>query len=308
MRQFQHLYDKYLMRPANSIMHNPFREHFLNVAPDFFKLIFTNVNPVDVQDEFLDLYPKWIASSKLNSFTGLESFPNKFVSLGVTQAIDDFVMYCLKNNLHLKMFKGEYPYAREVSEVDWMNESIDDCDLVTGDAVIISCPFSATGDIHPKWCELIDTCNRLEIPVLVDCAFFGTCKDISVSFNEPCIDTVAFSPTKGLNCGNMRTGIAFTKRRSPDCSLEILSTWHHGVHMHTAIAYELMQHYSPDTIPNEYTDIQKQVCDHYGLTPSKTMHLGLGGEGWEHFTRDGVCNRIGLRQAIYDMKNKGTIK
>ena len=306
MKEFQHLYDNYLFRPANSIMHNPFREHFIGNA--MFDAIFTNQQPVDVQDSFLELYPKWIESSKLNKFTGLDSFPHRFISLGVTQAIDDFVLYCYKNNLHLRMFNGEYPYAREISQVDWFNEVLDDHKLNTGDAVIISCPFSATGDIHPRWCELIDTCNKLNVPVFVDCAFFGTCRDISVSFDERCIDTVAFSPTKGLNCGNFRTGIAFTKRSGKDCALDILTTWHHSIHIHTAMAYELLKTFGPDTIPEEYIEIQQQVCDHYGLTPSKTMHLGLGGEGWEHFTRDGVCNRIGLRQAIYDMKNKGTLK
>ena len=306
MGQFQHLYDNYLFRPANSIMHNPFREHF--VGNPMFDLIFTNQRPVDVQTEFLDFYPKWIKSSTLNNFSGLDSFPNKFISLGVTQAIDDFVLYCLKNNLHLRMFKGEYPYAREVSEIDWSKEALDDHDLNIGDAVLISCPFSATGDLHPSWDSLIDQCNRLSIPVFVDCAFFGTCRDITVSFDEPCIDTVAFSTTKGLNCGNFRTGIAFTKRSNNDCSLNILTEWHHGIHIHTAMAYELMQKFSPDTIPLAYTDIQKTVCDHYGLTPTKTMHLGLGGDGWEHFSRDGVCNRIGLRAAIYDLANKGKIK
>jgi hypothetical protein len=303
MKEFQNLYDTYLFRPANSIMHDPFREFF--IKNQMFDKIFQNQQPVDMQSEFLELYPLWISSSKLNLFSGLESLPNRFISLGVTQAIDDFVLYCYKNNLHLKMFKGEYPYAREISSVKWFDEAIDDVPLSTGDAVIISCPFSATGDIHPQWDTLINTCNNLNIPVFVDCAFFGTCKDIQVSFDHACIDTVAFSPTKGLNCGNFRTGIAFTKRQGKDCSLDILTSWHHGIHIHTAMAYELMKNFSPDTIPLVYESVQKLVCDQFGLIPSKTMHLGLGGQGWEHFTRDGVCNRVGLRKAIYDMAHTG---
>ena len=304
MQQFQHLYDNYLIRPANSIVHNPFREHFLS---DFFQRIFSLGAPIDVQDDFLELYPKWIASSKLNSFTGLENFPNRYVSVGVTQAIDDFVIWTLKNKKRLRTLKGEYGYVYEVSP-DVEITRVDDLPLAHGDALIISCPFSSFGDIHPRWQEIIDTCNTLDIPVFVDCAFFGTCIDITVDFSDPCFDTVAFSPTKGLNCGNFRTGIAFSKRQGIDCFLDVLSKWHHGVHLHTAMAYELMKNYSPDTIPLIYQQAQHAVCEHYGLTPTKTMHLALGDEQWSHFNRETVANRVGLKFAIYDYFNTGTVK
>ena len=305
MKQFHHLYDNYLIKPANSIMHNPFRLFLLE--NNLFEPVLTNKVPIDVQDEFLDLYPKWIQSSNLNSFKGLDSFPYRYVSLGVTQSIDDFVIYCLKNNKRIRFLKGEYGYAREISSYE-IQPLIDDHELVSGDAVVISCPFSATGDIHPRWDEIINTCNKKEIPVLVDCAFFGTCLDIFVDFDQPCIDTVAFSPTKGLNCGNLRTGMALSKRKGKDCSLDILTEWHHGIHFHTYLAFNLMKNFGPDTIPTEYRDIQIKVCNHYGLTPTKTMHLGLGGTGWEHFNREGVSNRIGLRNAIYDYANNGMVK
>jgi hypothetical protein len=300
MEQYKHLYDTYLIRPANSIMHDPFRLHIAN--SNIFKDMFDLKRPVDVQEEFLKVYPEWIQSSQLNNFLHLESLPYRYISLGVTQALDDFILYCIQNSKPIRMFKGEYPYARESIKADI--SYIDDTPLVEGDAVIISTPFSATGDLHPQWCELIQTCNKLNIPVFVDCAFFGTCMNITVSFNEPCIDTVAFSPTKGLNCGYYRTGMVFTHRRGKDSTLDLLTNWHHGIHLHTAVALELMNTFSPDTIPMAYRTTQLTVCEEYGLTPTNSIHLGLGGEGWEYFTRDGMCNRIGLRNAIYDCFRK----
>ena len=44
--------------------------------------------------------------------------------------------------------------------------------------------------------------------MLVDCAWFGTCFDIDINLDEP-IQMVAFSTTKGLSCGNWRSGITF---------------------------------------------------------------------------------------------------
>lgn len=306
MKQFEHLYDHYLIKPANSVMHDPYR-HYLH-SSNWFEDVITNKKQVDVQDEFLDRYPQWITSSKLNTISGLETFPKRHVSLGTTQAMDDFVMYTLKTKRRLRVLKGEYGYCREISNCDNICNTVDDLPLETNDSLIISAPFSATGDIHPRWNELIDTCNRLDIPVFVDCAFYGTCLDIHLDFNHKCIDTVAFSPTKSLNCGNMRTGMIFTKRTGRDCSLEILTEWHHGIHIHTYIANMLMKEFGPDTIANSYRDIQLKACEHYNLIPTKTIHLGLGGDEWSHYSRENVCNRVGLRNAIYDYNKNGIFK
>lgn len=306
MKEFEHLYGNYLIRPANSVMHDPYR-HYLKDS-NWFDNVITNKTPVDVQDKFLELYPQWIQSSKLNTVKGLETLPNRHVSLGTTQAMDDFIMYTLKTKRRLRVLKGEYGYGREVSDCDNICQTVDDFPLQRNDALLISAPFSATGDIHPRWEELINTCNKLDIPVFVDCAFYGTCLNITLDFNHPCIDTVSFSPTKGLNCGNMRTGMIFTKRKGRDCALEILSEWHHGIHIHTYIAYMLMQNFSPDTIPNTYRDIQLKACEHYQLTPTNTIHLGLGDSRWEYFSRENVSNRVCLRNAIYDYYHNGTFK
>jgi hypothetical protein len=290
----KHLYDNYFIKPANSIIHDPFRLHLLesNIVTD----VISMKKKVDVQDEFPEVYTQWIKSSKLNNLLGLESFPYRHVSLGVTQAIDDFLLYCLKEKLRLRIYKGEYPYINQIVNEDLI--FIEDEALKSGDAVLISAPFSATGEIHPLWCETIKTCNELSIPIFVDCAFFGTCYDLTISLDEPCIDSVAFSPTKGLNTGYFRTGLVYTKRSGKKTIFDTLTNWHHGIHMHTVMALEIMKEYGPDTVPNIYRSVQEQICSHYGLTPSKTVHLALGGEGWEYFTRDGVCNRIGLRIPI----------
>lgn len=306
MKEYQHLYDNYLIKPANSVMHDPYR-HFLHDS-NWFQDVITNKKPVDVQDEFLELYPQWIVNSKLNSVTGLDNFPHRHVSLGTTQAMDDFVMYTLKTNRRLRVLKGEYGYAREISDCDSFCSPVDDVPLEFNDSLLISSPFSATGDIHPRWDELMETCNKLNIPVFVDCAFYGTCIDIHLDFNHPCIDTIAFSPTKGLNCGNMRTGMIFTKRSGRQCNLDILSKWHHGIHIHTYIAYILMQNFDCDTIPNSYREIQLKACEHYQLTPTKTIHLALGDERWSHYSRENVSNRVGLRNAIYDYNKTGLFK
>jgi hypothetical protein len=279
------------IKSANSIVHNPFRLSLIN--SNLINEIFHLKKPIDVQEEFLSYYKTWIESSKLNKFSGLDNF-NQYVSLGVTQGIDDFISYCYKSNRQLKIFKGEYPYVRSTYGANI--KYIDESPLQDGDAVILSTPFSATGDLHSDWLKTINICNQLSIPIFVDCAFFGTCENINVTFDEPCIDTVAFSLTKGLNCGNFRSGIVFTKRKNSDSTLDIQTEWHHGIHLNTAIGLHLMKNFSPDTLSIAYKQQQLEICRKYNLIPSKCVHLALGDDNWKDFTRDGVSNRVGLRE------------
>jgi len=49
---------------------------------------------IDNTDDFLSFYPEWIASSQNNSFYGLNAFPFRLMSLGCTQALDEFHYWC----------------------------------------------------------------------------------------------------------------------------------------------------------------------------------------------------------------------
>jgi hypothetical protein len=251
---------------------------------------------IDKQDEYLDFYPRWILSSKLNKLEGLEAFKYRYISLGCTQALDEFHFWCSENNLRIRMFRGEYPYNRDCINFDWSNDFIDDQPLKRGDAVIVSAPFSGSGKIHPHWENLITTCNQLEIPIFVDCAFFGTCSGINLNFNHDCITSVVFSTTKGLSCGNYRNGIQFTK--IPQGHLAIQNEWHHGIHLNVAIGLYLMQNFSPDFLYEKYQESYLNVCDYFQFKPTNCIHLALGDEKWEYFSRDNAFYRIGVKNAV----------
>jgi len=288
-------------RNGNSIYNGEFASHLVN--KDFFDNIFKN-DDVHCQQEFLDFYPTWIKSTKLNSIKGLDSFNYRFPSVGVTQALDEFHYYILEQGLKLRMFRGEYPYNRDVHPWSY-DDFIDDKPLAKGDAVIISCPFSGTGLNHDKMNEMFDQAYELGVPVFVDMAWFGTCKDISIDVSHPAVQEVAFSTTKGLCTGNYRSGIRFSRYGHIDYTsnkrkdrLALQADWTHGCHLNMRIGIELMRNFTPDHQWNKYHKAQEKVCETYGLTPSNCVHIALGNEEWSEFHRDNTHNRVNIGRAV----------
>lgn len=289
---------------GNSIWNQPFYD---KLESEFFGPEMSIEGISDAATKFLDVYPKWITSSKMNSITGLESFPHKFVSLGTTQGLDWWHYYCMANGYNLRMYRGEYPYNRDVLlEGEWHHKRyVEETPLAKGDALIISLPFSGTGRKHDEWDRIIGKCNELEIPVFVDLAWFGTCHGIEVDLDQPCITMAAFSTTKGLSCGNWRAGIVFS--RIDEGSLSVQTEWNHGIHLNVMIANFLFEHFSPDTVPKKYKEAHDAVCEHYGLEPSNTVHIATAPmtEEWSMFNRDKKYHRVNIRNAVKRFKNKG---
>ncbi len=288
---------------GNSIWNQPFFDHLE-------ENYFSNV-PLDGMqqeaDEFLNIYPEWILSSKMNKFTGFDKLPYRFVSLGTTQAMDWWHYWTMSEGRRLRMYKGEYPYNRDVLlEEEWMNiRYIDETPLAPGDSVIISFPFSGTGGKHSEMEKMFDLCDEMDIPVFVDCAWFGTCYDLEGDLNRDCIKMIAFSTTKGLSCGNWRSGIVFS--RLDVGSLSVQTEWHHGIHLNVSLANCLFKEFSPDTVPKKFKVSQHAVCEHYGLEPTSTIHIAQAPktDEWNHFARDGAYNRVNIRKAVKRYKSTG---
>ena len=252
-------------------------------------------------EEFLHIFRSWITSSKNCQIDGLESFPHATPSLGVTQALDAFHYQTLQQGRRLRVFRGEYPYARDTHPFDYDNGYLNDSTLESGDAVILSLPFSGSGDPHPQMQQLFRDCERLEVPLFLDMAWFGTCTNIEIDLSHPAISHVAFSLTKGLTCGNYRSGIRFSRELSdhPEDKLLIQHHWNHGIHLNLKIGRELMKNFGPDTQVNKYRAFQLEICNEWGIEPSHCVHIANShADEFHRFQRDGFINRLNLREEI----------
>lgn len=248
--------------------------------------------PFRCRPAYLEHYDQWIQTSTLNSVRGLDSFQRRDLINGTTQTFDE--AYMKYSDKRLRVFRGEYRYHMRIAQ-QWA--FIEDEPLQNGDYLIVSAPFCSTGDVHPQFAAILDSCASFNIPVIVDCAYFGTCENIHINVNHPAIESVSFSLSKGTGMGDVRSGIRYSNLddNNPICQQ---NNYDHSVLFAARVGLYMMQSFSPDFIPLRYSNIQKSVCEKLGLTPTKCMHLALGDARWDDYKIDERYNRVGIRELV----------
>lgn len=242
--------------------------------------------------DYLEAIPQWISSSRLNRIEGLERFKIRHLINGTTQTFDEaYQKYATRR---LRFFKGEYAYHRRVVP-EW--KFLEDEPLASNDYVIVSAPFCSTGDVHPQMNEMLDQALRLQVPVIVDCAYFGTCVDLKLSVDHPAIESVSFSLSKGLGLGDIRSGVRFSNIKDK-LPISQQNDYDHTVLCAAKIGLFMMNRFSPDQVPLKFRDAQLDVCRELGVTPTKCMHLALADQHWPDYMIDGTYYRVGIRDLV----------
>lgn len=215
---------------------------------------------------------------------------------GTTESFVNF--YMIHQNRTLKILKGEYPFHRDVFDKlsrpwDWLSRDT----LTSQDAVIISYPFSGSGNAPSDFTDILQRCEELGIPVLIDCAFAGLSGLVLPKIDHfQCVQTISFSLSKVFNYGHFRCGFEFT--RGPGGFTGILTEWDYGPKAATFWGQKLMSQFPLHTIYRKYRNHQIQVCKALGLTPSDTVLFGLGDQAWSDFARDKTFNRVCLSEVL----------
>ena len=245
-----------------------------------------------ITDLFCKNYLQWILSTDNKKIVGLENFSYYVYSHGTTESFDKFYM---KHHMkRFRCFKGEYLYHQLAWRNSWPNwRYIEDEELAAGDAVVISIPFSDTGDIHMSHEDLLNQCDKLGIPVLVDCAYFNLSQDIEFNFDHPCITNVTFSLSKLFPVGHLRIGLRLTKVNDDD-PLFVLNKISYVNRIGAYIGNALINEFAEDYIVTNYRNKQLELCRSLNLLPSKTVIFGIGGDEWQAYNRGTATNRLSI--------------
>lgn len=157
-----------------------------------------------------------------------------------------------------------------------------------------------------KGITFLEDASKLEIPVMIDCSFFGICKDLVLDLFYPCIERVCFSTSKSFASGNFRSGIEFRKCNVEEHGLiSTLNYWEYTQILSARINLELMRKFSPDYIFLKYRHSQLKICEFMNIKPSNTVIFGLDcTKRSNEFSQDGIVNRYCISVPIrnyYDL-------
>ncbi len=147
--------------------------------------------------KFLKKYFQWIQLSTLNKLNGIKKFNKLSFVHGTSQAFDDF--YRTYSKKRFRCFRGEFKYHEIIwkeNNINW--KYLDNDKIKKNDAVIISVPFSDYGSVHPLTEEILSQCDHLNVPVLIDLAYYSIAKSINFNLDRKCIKVLTFSLSKSF--------------------------------------------------------------------------------------------------------------
>ena len=249
-----------------------------------------------VHTEFLEKYQQWVLTTKNNTIQGLDNFKYACFSNGTTEAFDKF--YAKYSSRRFRFFKGEYVYHRLSCRNNNFNWAyLDDERLTKNDAVIISLPFSDTGNKHKDMDALMHNCSAMGIPVLLDCAYLGVCSRIDFNFNHECIKEVTFSLSKSLYAAHLRIGMRLT-REDDDDPLFVTNKIGYVNKLSCYLGLQLIEKFSPDYIYNKYREKQIEICNILDVEPSNCVLFGIGDNNWDEYNRDRETNRLSFHKFL----------
>jgi hypothetical protein len=251
----------------------------------------TNIWYKNSVKEFKQLYHNWIIASKNSSVLGLDTFDSSLTD-GVTGAFYNFNHAF--NNFNTVIFKGEYPLHTSTG-ADMIN-SVED--LEYGQKLIISYPFAAHGEIHHNFEDILSKCDLLNIPVLIDMAFFGCAKLPLVNVDRPCIKMVAFSLSKTFSTGKCKIGVCYHKNIQ-NTPMQVINSYEYVNHVSINIHTILLSKFDSDYIYNKYKDKQQLIANTLNVTASSTVFLCHTNDiKWKKFSRNNLVNRLGIARLL----------
>ena len=239
--------------------------------------------------EFLETYHKWFQSS--HNISGLETFTKSTCSLGTTETFDKF--YLAHSKKRLRLWKGEYFYhqiaARTIFDsFCWMHEA----PIQTGDVLVVSVPFADTGNVPADLEQVLDDCDKHQVPVLIDLAYINLAKDLHIDLSRNCVQVITTSLSKVFPVAHYRIGMRLTKHIDDD----LMIAYEQNQYVNKfgcGLGIQLMQQFTADHLHNSYQDQQKQLCEQLGLEVSRSVIFGVDHtDQHKIYNRGGKTNRL----------------
>lgn len=231
-------------------------------------------DPHEYTKQFIVRIDEWINAHKLVHYSGLDTFARRDVILGTTHQLDELHMLY---NGRIATMQGEYKYHRRLT--DFTVKQIEHfTELVPGDVFVASYPSCITTGHLDDFDLLLDHCEHRNIPVHIDGAWFGQCRNFEFDVSHPAIASVSVSLSKALGMGSQRIGIRYTRERV-NGPISIMNDFDYCNVSDMWIGVEMMNHFGTDYWWSNYSDLYSKVCSDFGLIESNSIHVGFKNQG-----------------------------
>jgi len=220
---------------------------------------------------FCKSYKKWIGEGR--NFLGWDRFEYLDFSNGTTEVFDKF--YQLHSNRRLRLLHGEYFYHQIQSKIIFKKFAwLEDEKLSDQDVVVLSCPFSDTGNLTPGLDNILSECDRLSIPVMIDMAYISISDIDNINLDYDCIECITSSLSKIFPVENDRIGIRLRQKFSDDT----LFAYNKNQYINwksLSIGNHLIKVFSNNWLIERYRDKQNNLCKELDISPSRSVIFGI---------------------------------
>lgn len=249
--------------------------------------------------EFVQTWRSWLNASPYCKILGLDQFKYATFCAGTTPAFGEFI--ARNNSRRIRVSRSDFiltsilarTYTRDICYLE-------DQDLHTNDCVIISQPYSGNGTQYPNLDQMLTSANQLNVPVMIDGAYFGLSYNSVIDLQYPCITDFATSFTKNFFGHNLRVGIRFTRDIIDDSISAGILAWEMYDRVGAHVAVDLMSKFSHAWFIDKYQPLSKQICQQLGLVPTATVTLALGNDNFNEFRR-GDYNRVCITNELIEL-------
>ena len=153
---------------------------------------------------------------------------------------------------------------------------LDEDDIREDDVVLISVPFSDTGNIPHDIEYILNSCDNRNVPVMLDLAYINIAKGLEINLEHPCIEYVVSSLSKVFPVENLRIGIRLQRDKFEDQLYVINEKGYNYINLLSAyVGTGMMKQFPADHICNKYESAQEHYCRVYNVQPSSCVYFGI---------------------------------
>jgi len=263
-------------------------------APEHIEYIKGNAKPLlkpNVKD-FLNDYAHWMKQG--HKINGIEQYKHLAFSNGTTETFDKF--YMQNTHRRLRLWRGEYFYHQIVARENFYNNFawIDEDPIQDMDVVVVSLPFSDTGNIPEDFDQVMRLCCVRNVNVMIDMAYLNLSKPIEVNLDYDCIKVITTSLSKIFPIETYRVGIRMMKDYIDDTLQAYTDSANPYLNLNSIhIGQKLIEKYNNNHIVETYTELQTEYCKTLGVTPSNCTIFGIDTESkYPEYSRGNKTSRL----------------